>query len=118
MNFENIINPKTGKSYSIFSKKGKHILKQFIRIYKKGGVDMTNFEGTIERQRVIDEEIRKQNLKNEYLKLIQDIRLDGNSIDDYRVGRAGQRIQINWGEQLKNYLTEYVIDHYMSGYVY
>ena len=41
MNFENIINLKLG-NFLNFSKKGKHILKNLF-LYKKGGVDMTNF---------------------------------------------------------------------------
>ena len=34
-----IINPIDGKKYSVFSKTGKQVLKNYIRAYKKGGMD-------------------------------------------------------------------------------
>ena len=39
-----IISPLDGKSYSIFDKTGKQLLKNYIRAYKKGG-GMTAEEG-------------------------------------------------------------------------
>ena len=42
MNFTQIIDPLTGKSYSIFDRQGKHILKNFIRFYKSGGTAETS----------------------------------------------------------------------------
>ena len=34
-----IVNPIDGKQYSVFSKTGKQVLKNYIRAYKKGGSD-------------------------------------------------------------------------------
>ena len=35
--FHKIIDPKTNKTFSIFSKNGKQLLKQYVKLYQKGG---------------------------------------------------------------------------------
>ena len=50
---DNIINPSTNEAFSIFSKEGKYLLKQFVKIYQSGGkLDVSKLKVSKECEKV------------------------------------------------------------------
>ena len=47
MSYSDIINPLNSKKYSIFSKKGKNLLRKYIKEYKSGGSDDIGGGGSV-----------------------------------------------------------------------
>ena len=47
MSYSDIINPLNSKKYSIFSKKGKNLLRKYIKVYKSGGSDDIGGGGSV-----------------------------------------------------------------------